>query len=105
MKEIKNLEIREACQTVLNICNNYAKQHKSMPLAKKMLEETKENSLFNNLVENFMWAELFENKSWLLLLTATQNLIFTKSGNTIIEKINLILEYFPEQTKGYISKL
>lgn len=97
---MKNLEILEACKMITFFCSNYAKLHEEMPSAKKMIKATEEGSIIHSLIKDNNWDDLFQNADWFLLLDAAQNLSLFSKDNIVIEKLMLLLKYFPEQTKS-----
>jgi len=101
-----DLDVFEACRLIVSFCVNYADHHTSKPAAKKMIEDTQKDSEIDILIRYSKWEELFQNKSWLMILNAAQNLNCIRPRILVSKKLIFISRTFPSQTEEYLdSKL
>lgn len=67
----------------------------------QIIQNLKNGSEINSLIENQDWIKLFSNKSWLNALETASNLNSMREGH-LKEELLTISEFFPEETKSYI---
>lgn len=95
--EETNSKIFEACQNIKSYMSTEALLY-TTPTARKIVKDLKEGSKIYESMKKYEWEKLFSNKSWLAILSGTQNL----SVEGLTEPLKTLREYFPTETKGYI---